>query len=172
MKPSVKKILTAEQLPSICNYYARQHQGLYAIETTNIFLVKRIQGFGVPHSKKSNYIYSPTTRGIIVVTDAPNHDLADWIDYMGNDIISHWQNPKEPFSVKTSYWREPEDRRKRGRKPGTKLQPMNEIERRQIIEAIEQNMVTKQFTQLDLAGRLGISASYLCQLKKRHLTSH
>lgn len=171
MKPTDKKILTAEQLPSICNYYARQHQGLYAIETTNIFLVKRIQGFGVPHKKTSNYIYSPTTHGIIVVTDAPNHTLDDWIDYMGEDIISHWQNPKKPFKIKSTYWREPGDRRKRGRKKGTSIQPMNDLERRQIIKAIEVNMKTKEFSQIALAGRLGISASYLCQLKKRHLSN-
>jgi len=176
MKPKKKKIMQAEAMPSLCNYYARQYQGIYSSESTNIFQIKRIKEFGIPHKHRSQYIYSPDKVGIIVATDAPDHDLADWIEYMDDHILAHWKNPDpvlelilEP-EVKTN--KDGTEKKKAGRKPGTIVTPISSNRKLEILKAIRHNQKTGDFTQHELAGKLGISASYLSQMKKKHLTTN
>jgi len=179
MKPKKaprKRTLSVEQLPTITNYYARQYQGLLSTETTNIFLIKRIKEFGVPHKNRSQYVYSKGVNGIIVATDAKNHKLADWIEYMDDYIISHWENPdpvEEPILItKVSVNKDGTVKKKAGRKPGTIMKTIDTERKLQIIKAIRHNQKTKRLTQYELEGRLGISASYLSQMKKKYLTSY
>lgn len=174
-KAPKKRKLTPEQLPTITNYYARQYQGLYSTESTNIFLIKRIKEFGVPHKNRSQYVYSKGVAGIIVATDAENHSVADWIDYMDDCIISHWENPDpvlEPLPEppkKTN--KDGSVKKKAGRKPGTVVVPIDSARKMEIIKALRHNQKTRALTQYELAGRLGISASYLSQMKKKYLTT-
>lgn len=149
MKPKIKPIkpkrtLTDEQLPSITNYYANQYKGLYSSESTNIFLINKIKEFGVPHKNRSQYVYSKNVCGIIVATDAENHSLTDWIAYMDDHIISHWENPEpvlEPMPVimDKSLNKDGTVRQKAGRKNGTIVKTIDTERKAEIISAIRHN---------------------------------